>query len=55
MTPVGQGLIGWPDIAKACQKAGVRWALAEQESWDKDAFVCARESYQYMAGLGLSS
>lgn len=55
LTPVGQGLIGWPDIAKACQRAGVRWALAEQESWDKDAFVCARESYQYMAGLGLST
>lgn len=55
LTPVGQGLIDWPDIARACQKAGVRWAFAEQESWEKDAFDCAGESYQYMTGLGLSA
>jgi len=53
LTPVGQGLIDWPDIARACQGAGVRWAFAEQETWDKDAFDCARESYEYMASLGL--
>ena len=55
LTPVGQGLIGWPDIVKACQSAGVRWVFAEQETWDRDAFVCARESYQYLLSLGLTN
>lgn len=53
LTPLGQGSIDWPPILEACRETGVQWVLAEQESWQKDAFVCAAESYTYLSELGL--
>lgn len=54
LVPVGQGQIDWPPIFKACHRTGVKWGLAEQESWKKDAFVCARESFNYISGCGIT-
>lgn len=55
LVPVGQGYIDWPPIFDACQRTGVRWGLAEQETWQKDAFVCAQESFAYIASHGITS
>ena len=54
LVPVGQGQIDWPPIFEACCRTGVKWGLAEQESWQKDAFVCARESLDYISGCGIT-
>ena len=48
LCPVGQGVIEWPDIFKACNESGVKYCFAEQEYWEKEAFECLAESYQYM-------
>ena len=54
LVPVGQGQIDWLPIFDACHRTGVRWGLAEQESWQKDAFVCAKEAFDYISGCGIT-
>lgn len=54
LVPVGQGQIDWPPIFEACHRTGVKWGLAEQENWQKDAFVCAKESFDYISGCGIT-
>nr|MBQ4318826.1 sugar phosphate isomerase/epimerase [Clostridia bacterium] len=51
LTPVGQGCVDWKPILTAAADAGVRYVFAEQESWDKDAFLCMRESFEYLTGI----
>jgi hypothetical protein len=53
LVPVGQGLIDWPPIFEACHRTGVSWGLTEQESWQKDAFLCAQESFDYITENGI--
>ena len=53
VTPVGQGIIPWKEIAESCIKHGVKYCFAEQESWDKDAFECMKDSWDYLTGIGL--
>lgn len=48
LTPVGQGETDWPPIVAACQKADIPWVFAEQERWQKDAFVCMKESFDWL-------
>ncbi|MGI5893312.1 MAG: sugar phosphate isomerase/epimerase family protein [Candidatus Merdivicinus sp.] len=55
LMPVGQGNINWPPILDVCRETGVKWVLAEQERWEKDAFLCMKESYDYLKGLELES
>ena len=54
LVPVGQGRIDWPPVFAACHRTGVKWGLAEQESWQKDAFVCAKESLDYISECGIT-
>lgn len=54
MVPTGQGEIDWPPILAACRRTGVRWALAEQEQWSKDPFLCAQESREYLLENGIA-
>jgi len=51
LTPVGQGCVDWAPILAAAGKAGVEYVFAEQESWDKDAFSCMKESREYLCGI----
>ena len=51
LTPVGQGCIDWPPILAAAQEAGIRYAFAEQESWDGDPFDALAQSYRYLRAL----
>lgn len=53
LVPVGQGKIAWQAIFDACQSTGVVWGLAEQEVWQKDAFICAEESFDYISRHGI--
>ena len=48
LCPVGQGVIEWEDIIKACEETNVKYCFAEQESWEKDAFECLDECYRYI-------
>lgn len=54
LVPVGQGQIDWPPIFEACHRTGVKWGLAEQESWQKDAFLCAKESFDFISRCGIT-
>ncbi len=54
LTPVGQGQTDWRAAVRACQETGVPWAFAEQETWEKDAFVCMRESLDAMRRWGFA-
>lgn len=51
LKPAGQGVTDFPPIAKACRESGVSYVLAEQESWEKDAFLCMEESLAYIRGI----
>jgi len=55
LMPIGQGRIEWDQIFKACHETGVKWGFVEQENWQKDAFVCAKESYDYVTSHGIVS
>ena len=51
LMPLGAGRTDWQPIAEGCVKAGVKWAFAEQERWQKDAFECAADSFNYLTTL----
>ena len=51
LCPVGQGVIEWADIYRACSETGVKYCFAEQEEWEKDAFECLAESYRYIKSI----
>lgn len=51
LTPVGQGDISWETIVPACEAAGVRYGLVEQETWEGDPFGCMAASRDYLLGL----
>ncbi len=51
LMPAGQGDTDWKPIIEACKRYGVLYALVEQESWQKDAFECLKEGYEYLKGL----
>ena len=55
LVPVGQGVTPWKEILRGAEKNQVKWAMIEQESWDKDAFLCAKEAYDYAVGCGMSA
>jgi Sugar phosphate isomerases/epimerases len=51
LMPLGQGMHDWAPILRACENAGVKYVFAEQERWLKDAFDCAKDSYDYINSL----
>ena len=51
LMPLGAGRTDWQPIAEGCVKAGVKYAFAEQERWQKDAFECAADSLDYLNTL----
>lgn len=52
LTPVGQGDTDWNGAVRGCFEAKVPWVLTEQERWKKDAFVCMKESLDFMLEQG---
>lgn len=55
LVPVGQGLIDWKPVIRACEETGVKWIFAEQERWQKDAFLCMKESLDFLREMGVYS
>lgn len=51
LMPLGEGRQDWKPVTEACEKAGVRWIFAEQERWNRDAFDCAKASWDYLQTL----
>jgi len=49
---VGQGNLDWDDIIAACEEAGTKWALVEQDICRRDPFESMKMSYDYLVGKG---
>ena len=52
MAEVGEGNLDWNAIISACQKAGTKWALVEQDICRRDPFESLRISYEYLREKG---
>jgi sugar phosphate isomerase/epimerase len=53
MAPVGEGNMNWNRILPACERAGTKWALVEQDTCEEDPLVCLKKSFGYLHGLHL--
>jgi sugar phosphate isomerase/epimerase len=53
MAEVGEGNLNWPAILPACQAAGVRWHVVEQDICRRDPFDCLKTSLENLKKLGL--
>jgi len=49
LVPAGQGQTRWEGVVQACLEAGVPYAFAEQERWDRDPYVCLKEAMDWIA------
>lgn len=52
MAEVGQGNLDWDGILNSCQKAGVSWALVEQDVCKDDPFQSLKVSYEFLRKKG---
>ena len=52
MAEVGEGNLDWDDIIRACEEAGVRWALVEQAICYRDPFESMKMSYDFLTAKG---
>ena len=50
LVPAGQGQVRWEGVVRACLDAGVSYALAEQETWDRDPYLCLEEALDWLHG-----
>lgn len=54
MAEIGEGNLDWDGIIEACEEAGARWALVEQDICRRDPFESMKISYDYLVGKGFS-
>lgn len=52
MAPVGEGILDWPAINKACEAGGTKWIIVEQDICDGDPFDCMKISYNNLKAMG---
>ena len=53
MASIGSGSMSFDRILKAAEKAGVQYALVEQDNcYGEDPFECLKKSYEYLKSLG---
>ena len=48
LVPAGQGQVNWDGVVRACLDAGVPYAFAEQERWDRDPYLCLKEAMDWL-------
>ena len=48
LVPAGQGEVAYDGAVEACLKAQVSYGFVEQESWDRDPFVCIGEALAWL-------
>ena len=49
---IGEGNLDWDSIIKACDDAGAKWALVEQDVCNRDPFESMKMSYDYLTKKG---
>lgn len=52
MAEVGQGNLDWDGIIKACEEAGAKYALVEQDICERDPFESMKMSYEFLKTKG---
>ena len=52
MAEVGQGNLDWDGIIKACDEAGTKWALVEQDTCERSPFESMKISYEFLKTKG---
>lgn len=52
ISEVGEGNLNWDDIIKACEEAGSKWAMVEQDICRRDPFESLEMSYNYLTEKG---
>lgn len=53
MAPIGRGNLNYPEILRACEDAGVKYAFVEQDHcYDEDTFDCLKISLDSLRALG---
>ena len=54
MAPIGEGNINFEAVVAACEYAGAKYLLVEQDDCNgEDPFDCLKRSYDYLESLGL--
>ncbi|WP_099204020.1 sugar phosphate isomerase/epimerase family protein [Scatolibacter rhodanostii] len=54
MAPVGEGNLCWDEIIKACEYAGTKYVLVEQDDCNgEDPFDCLKRSFEFLKSKGL--
>ena len=48
LVPAGQGDTNWNGVVEACLEAGIPYAFAEQERWNRDPFDCLKEAMDWL-------
>ena len=51
MAEIGNGNLNWEEIVKACDKAGVKYAMVEQDTCERDPFESLAISYNNLKEL----
>ena len=54
MAEVGQGNLDWDEIIAACEEAGTKWALVEQDICQRDPFESMQMSYEFLKTKGFN-
>lgn len=54
MAEIGQGNLDWDSIIAACEEAGAKWALVEQDICRRDPFESMKMSYDYLTTKGFN-
>ncbi|MBO5070673.1 MAG: sugar phosphate isomerase/epimerase [Roseburia sp.] len=52
MAEIGEGNLDWDAIIQACDDAGAKWALVEQDICNRDPFESMKMSYDYLTKKG---
>lgn len=50
LVPAGQGEVNWNGVVRACLDANVPYAFVEQETWNRDPYVCLKEAMDWLDG-----
>lgn len=52
MAEIGQGSLDWDTIIAACEEAGAKWVLVEQDTCKRDPFESLKMSYEFLKAKG---
>lgn len=52
MAEIGEGNLDWDAIIQACEEAGTKWALVEQDVCQRNPFESLKMSYDYLKTKG---